>query len=169
MQRVALIACMPDAYRTARLHGGGGHPLVHDPKLDHMRGCLEGRCYLLCVAVFVATHNVSRRAGPEHGCIGLERTRDTRHRGQRLNIDVDSFCCVQRCIATGGHHQRDRFTHMAQFTASQGMTRRRRHFATRFRGNRGMKTDWRKPCGQQVVGGENAQYTRHCARGRSVY
>jgi len=29
-----------------------------------------------------------------------------------------------------------------------------------------MKTDWRKPCSQQVVRGEYAQHPRHCTCGR---
>ncbi len=107
-EREAPARLVVGANRRARLHRRHHHARVADREPGHVRRAGEGRGDLCSVAEVEIARHVARHVIVELRCALARRFARERHRGQRLDVELDRLARVLRLPIRLGHHARHR-------------------------------------------------------------
>jgi hypothetical protein len=119
---------------AARLHRGGGQPLVADRAGDHDRAA--GQLVRARLAHLPLADHIGQ-SGVEGGGIGRGRGERVEHRRQRVDVDLDQFGAVLGPVPVGADDDRDRVADEPDPVGGQRRPSHRRGFAAARRGRDG--------------------------------
>ena len=114
------------AERTARLQRRRDQPLIHKPFVDDHLGPVEGPLDRAPPALF-AKGDVAVQLRIKQGCFLAERPLDIRHDRKRLEVELDAFERIARCLHRFGDQHRDRLADAPDSIAGQQATLGARH------------------------------------------
>ncbi len=168
-ERVALRGLVPLADGRARLERGGRQPRVVEAHPRHVRGGAHRRVHRDGVAVGPVERDVVRRVGPDRVRAAGQRAVHVRGRGERVEIHAHRRGGVHGLRRRLGHHDGDRFAHVAHAVHRERRDGRDRQELAAAPGEGGGGRDRAQSRRDRVAPGEDREHAGHGERPARVH